>query len=252
MPAVLDRLLPKTDPLLTLGNFASDMSLPPSKAREQASQWIVDFLLEAPRRGGAGFRRLVIEEAAALLTTAGELVEPLANAARTLRSFNTGIVHAAQDFENALPKSLVETLTLNSSWWAMFQSRRDGEWIAPYAIDVAEGAKGRAAFVEQVRALPCLDFYFYAKRGHALRARSLDVIAPEERTGKSKEELREIFRTKIAVHSQIPSAVAEAAIEKWEAEVVDPPATPTPSARPKRKTSKGIADFLSDMEDGDA
>ncbi|MCK6682056.1 MAG: hypothetical protein L6R30_06510 [Thermoanaerobaculia bacterium] len=251
-PAVLDRLLPKADPLLTLGNFGPGMRLPPSKAREQASQRIVDYLLDAPRRGGSGYRRLVIEEAAAFLTTAGELIEPLANAARTLRSFKTGIVYVAQDFENALPKSLVETVTLNSSWWAMFQSRREGEWIAPYAVDAEEGAKGRAAFVEHVRALPRQHLYFYAKRGKALYARALDVVAPEERTGKSADELREIFQTKIAVHSLIPVAVAQSAIEQWEAEVVDQPAAPSPTSRPKRRPPKGIADLLTDMEDADA
>lgn len=251
-PAVLDRLLPRTEPLLTIGNFGPGTTLPPSKAREQASQRIVDYLLNAPRQASNGYRRLVIEEAAAFLTTAGELVEPLANAARTLRSFRMGILYVAQDFENALPKPLVETLTLNSAWWAMFQSRREGEWIAPYAIDAAEGAKGRAAFVEHVRALPRQHFYFYAKRGKALFARALDVVAPEERTGKSEDELREIFRTKIAVHSLIPAAVAQSAIEQWETEVVDSPAPSSPSARPKRRSPKGIADLLGDLEDSDA
>lgn len=249
-PAALDRLLPATDPLLTLGNFGPGVSLPPSKARERASHRIVDHLLEAPRRIGQGHRRLVLEEAAAFLTTAGELVEPLANASRTHRVFNSSVVYAAQDFENALPRPLVETLTLNSAWWAVFQSRREGEWIAPYAAEAAEGAKGRAAFVEHVRALPRQHYYFYAKRGRALPAKAPDVLAPEEETRRSGDELLEIFRTRIAVTSLIPARVAAAEIERWEAETVDGFRA---AAEPRRRRPpvRGIGDLLADLE-GDA
>ena len=249
-PAALDRLLPAGDPLLTLGNFGPGVSLPPSKARERASQRIVDHLLEAPRRAGNGHRRLILEEAAAFLTTAGEVLEPLANASRTHRVFGSSVVYAAQDFENALPRPLVETLTLNSAWWAVFQSRREGEWIAPYAVDAEEGAKGRTAFVERVRALPRQHYYFYAKRGHALPVKAPDVIAPEQVTGRSAEELLEIFRTKIAVSSLIPARVAAAEIERWEAETVEAFAAPATKGR-KRPAARSIGDLLNDLE-GDA
>lgn len=249
-PAALDRLLPAADPLLTLGNFGPGVSLPPSKARERASHRIVDHLLEAPRRVGQGHRRLVLEEAAAFLTTAGELVEPLANASRTHRVFNASVVYAAQDFENALPRPLVETLTLNSAWWAVFQSRREGEWIAPYATEAAEGAKGRTAFVEHVRALPRQHYYFYAKRGRALPLKAPDVVAPEQETGRSKDELLELFRTKIAVASLIPARVAAAEIERWEAETVEAFAAPAAKGR-TRPAARSIGDLLHDLE-GDA
>jgi len=248
-PAALDRLLPKTEPLLTLGNFGPGVSLPPSKARERASHQVVDTVLAAQRHGSGQPRRLIIEEAAALLSTAGELVEPLANTARLSRSFNFGVVYAAQDFANALPNALVETLTLNSHWWAIFQSRKEGEWIAPYAVDASEGAKGRTAFVERVRALPRQHYYFYAKRGRALAARALDVVAPEAQARRSADELREIFRTRVARHSLISARVAEAEIERWEAEVVD--AVPVTTPKPGRRAPRGIADFLTEL-DGDA
>lgn len=248
-PVALDRLLPKTEPLLTLENCGVDASLPPSKLRERAINDIIDTLLEAMRGGGRVPRRLVIEEAAAFLSTAGELTEPLANNARLARSRLFGVVYAAQDFTNALRAPLVETLTLNSQWWAIFQSRKEGEWIAPYAADVEDGAKGRAAFTDTIRSLQRQHYYFYAKRGKALPVKAPDVVAPEVRTGRSSDELLEIFRTKIAVHSLIPARVAEEEIARWEAEVVD--AEPTPSAKPKRRSPKGIADLLHDLEDED-
>ncbi len=247
-PSAIDRLLLKTEPLLTLGNFGPGTSLPPSRARERASNRVIDYLLEAPRKAGQGRRRLVIEEAAAFLSSAEELAEPLANAARTHRSFRSGIMYAAQDFEKAIPGPLAESLTLNSAWWAIFRSKREGAWIAPYAADCEEGTKGRTAFAEKIAALPQRHFYFYGKTGRALPACALDVPSPETRSGLSKDELLEIFQKEIAVHSLIPAAIAQAAIEQWEADVVDRPVAPPPSARPKRRVPRGIEDFLSDFD----
>lgn len=203
-PADLDRLLPKTNARVVLGNYGCTMTLPLAKGKERASYRLIDVLLAAPRRNPRRPGLVIIDESPMLLSGSSELAQPLTEAARTLRSVGMGIVFCAQDFANALPSQMVRTLMLNTRWWAIFQSREEAEWIYPHIVvspnDAArsEGERHRD-FLRSVHGLPRQQFYFLAKGSVALPLRAVDVPEPREVVrGATEEYLRETFRREIA------------------------------------------------------
>lgn len=252
-PATLDRLLPKMEPRLTIGNFGPGQSLPAGKAIEQASHRVIDLLRWLPRRDTRRPGLVIFEEAAALLSLASELTDPLANASRTLRSFNVGVWYAAQDFSNALAKPLVRTLLLNSKWIVLLQSRDEAEWLAGFADEMpafsGTAAQKKAAFVREVQNLPTRHAYLYVKGHRPVRFVTTPVpSASEVAGGMSKDELIAIFDREIAPASSIPAAVAEEAILRWETEVMGPEVAPAPGkGAAKSRRSPGIADLLADL-----
>jgi hypothetical protein len=254
-PATLDRLLPRMEPRLTIGNFGPGQSLPAGKAIEQASHRVIDLLRWLPRRDTRRPGLVIFEEAAVLLSLASELTEPLANAARSLRSFKWGVWYAAQDFSNALRKPLVRTLLLNSKWIVLFQSRDEAEWLAGFADEMpaftGTTAQKKAAFVHEVQNLPTRHAYLYVKGHRPVRFVTTSFpSASEVAGGVPDDELVAIFDREIAPASTIPAAVAEEAILRWENEVVGPEeASKTPgTSAAKSRRSPGIADLLADLE----
>ena len=248
-PEAIARLLPPGEPRFTIGNFGPGNRLPLGKALERASHRLIDLLRTLPRRDPATPFLLFLEEAAVLLSQAGELAEPLANASRTLRAFNVGVQLAAQDFSNALPKSLVRTLLLNARWVALFQSREEAEWLAPFADDLGHlagtSAQKRQAFVKELQNLPQRAFYLHVKGLAPVRFQSLLVKRPEDTAGLSEEALLALFDREIAPRSTVAVQTAEDEIARWEAAVVGSASTPQGGApRPK-----GIADLLNDDEE---
>lgn len=253
-PAALDRLLPRMEPRLTIGNFGPGLSLPAGKAIEQASHRVIDVLRWLPRGDTRRPGLLIFEEAAVLLSLASELTEPLANAARTFRSFNKGVWYAAQDLSNALPKPLVRTLLLGSKWVLLLQSRDEAEWLAGFADEMpaftGTAAQKRAALVREVQNLPTRHAYLYVKGHRPVRFVTTAVpSASEVAGGVPDDELVAIFDREIAPASTIPAAVAEDAILKWEAEVVGPEVAPKAAGKGagKGRRSPGIADLLADL-----
>lgn len=254
-PVVLQKLLPREEPSIVIGNYSSRMSLPASKAIERANHRIVDVLLKAPRRNQHRPGLLLLEESPVLLSRSSELVDPLTTATRTLRSVGMGIVHLAQDFSNALAQNLVRALVLNARWTAMFRAREDADLIYPHILwleeplrTMAESVR-RRAFAKTMEGLPQRRFYFHAKGFPALPATSLAVQDFASSAGvSSDDELREIFNREIASRWVVPSKLAARLIAEWEAEVVDraevPPSAPQSGGKRKAPT---LADLLRDL-----
>lgn len=240
-PADIEKLVRFVSRPIVIGNYGCSMSLPLSKGRERASYRVIDVLLAAPRRDPRRKGVLVLEEAPTLLSGSSELGEPLMAAARTLRSAGMGIWFCAQDIANALPSQIVRTLTLNTRWWALFQSREEAEWVYPHVVpsdedlELSEGDRHRE-FVRTVHGLRRQHFYLLVKGQPALPLRALDLRDPEDFARNSTSELREVFHREIASKSMVPAKVAGRLIDEWEASVVDQadvPRSDHKSATPK-------------------
>jgi len=254
-PADIERLIPRRATPIILGNYSSSMALPMMKAKERASYRLIDVLLDAPRRDPRRRALLVIEESPMLLSSQNELTQTLMEASRTLRSRGVGVLFAGQDFANALPSHMVRALTLNSSWWAIFQSREEAEWLYPHAVLSAadrqrpEGERHRA-FLRTIQSLERRNYYLLVKGQPALPVRAPEVVDPSEFAQETAEMLRDVFRREIASRSLLSASTAADLIAKWEAEVVDsnPPTPARPRAVPSSR--KTLADFIRRL-DGD-
>lgn len=250
-PADLDRVLPKSQTRITLGNYGCTMTLPLAKGKERASYRLIDVLLAAPRRNPRRPGLVIIEESPMLLAGSSELAQPLTEAARTLRSVGMGLVFCAQDFANALPSPMVRTLMLNTRWWAIFQSREEGEWLYPHVVNSAEdlarseGDRHRE-FIRGVHGLARQHFYLLAKGSVALPVRAIDVPEPSQLAGgTTSDRLREIFRREIAARSMINSKTAADLIASWEARVVEQMQPPRPET--KKPPTGTLADLLKQL-----
>jgi hypothetical protein len=250
-PADIDRLLPRQATPIVLGNYGFSLALPMTKAKERASYRLIDVLLAAARRDSRRRGLLVIEESPMLLSSQNELTQTLMEAARTLRSRGVGLLFAGQDFANALPSQMVRTLTLNTRWWALFQSREEAEWIYPHAVMSAadrqrpEGERHRA-FVRTIQSLERQHYYLLVKGQPALPVRAPDIGDPSSIADETAEMLRDVFRREIASRSLLPAKTAAELIEKWEAEVVD--GNGSSPMRPRlvrsKSSGKGLADLM--------
>jgi len=247
-PADLEKLLPHRETPIVLGNYGATMALPMTKGKERASYRLIDFLLSASRRDPRRRGLLIIEESPMLLSSQNELTHLLMEGARTLRSRGVGLLFAGQDFANALPSQMVRTLTLNTRWWAMFQSREEADWIYHHAVPSAadrqrpEGER-RREFLRMVESLPRQHFYLLVKEHPPLPLRALDIPDPANTiAGGSADMLRDVFRREIASRSMVPAKVAAELIAKWEEEVVDGGAT---GGRPDGRThsTKGLLEL---------
>lgn len=248
-PAEIEKLVRFSSRPIVLGNYGCSMSLPLSKGKERASYRLIDVLLAAPRRDPRRKGLLVIEEAPVLLSGSSELGEPLMAAARTLRSAGMGIWFCAQDLANALPSQIVRTLTLNTRWWALFQSREEAEWVYPHVVpsddelELSEAERHRD-FLRTVHGLRRQHFYLLVKGQPALPLRALDLRDPEDVAGRSTSELRDIFRREIASKSMVSAKIAGRLIEEWEARVVDQAEVPRSDRKATTPKISNVDDLL--------
>jgi energy-coupling factor transporter ATP-binding protein EcfA2 len=248
-PAEIEKLVRFSSRPVVIGNYGCSMSLPLSKGKERASYRLIDILLAAPRRDPRKKGLLVIEEAPVLLSGSSELGDPLMAAARTLRSAGMGIWFCAQDLANALPSQVVRTLTLNTRWWALFQSREEAEWVYPHVVpsddELEESeAERHREFLRTVHGLRRQHFYLLVKGQPALPLRAVDLPDPDVSAQTSASELREVFRREIASKSMVSAKVAGRLIDEWESSVVDQAQVP-PSSRPTTKpTISNVDDLL--------
>ncbi len=257
-PSDLDELLPHREASIVIGNYGCSLALPLAKAKERASYRLIDVLMAAPRRDPSSRGLVVIDEAPMLLSGSTELAEPLMEAARTLRSVGMGLVFASQDFSHALPTSVVRTLQLNTRWWAVFQSREDAEWIYPHMVpgtkdgDLSERERHRA-FVRRMSGLRRQHFYFLAKGHPALPLLAPSVPDPAEESGRSVDELREVFRREIAGRSLIPARVASERIARWESAVLARAEVAPPKKSPPRRgrRASGLRELVEQLEGDD-
>lgn len=250
-PADLDKLLPKGPAAITLGNYGAAMALPPGIGKERAIHRVVDRLLAAPRRDTSVPGWLVLEEAPRLLTGSSELTEPIADAARTLRSVGLGIVFSGQDIQNALPAPLVRTLLLNTRWWAIFRSNEEGSWVYPHALlddslaDLGESER-RTEFLRRISALPARQAYLLAKGERALPFTALNV--PDPRHGHlTGDALVEVFDKEVGRRSMVSAKVAADRIARWEAEVVGRAEVPPTPKKVAPAFPGGIPDLLAHL-----
>jgi hypothetical protein len=257
-PADLDDLLPRRRTPIIIGNYGCSLALPLAKAKERASYRLIDVLMAAPRRDPSSRGLIVIDEAPMLLSGSPELAEPLMEGARTLRSVGMGLVFASQDFSHALPTSVVRTLQLNTRWWAVFQSREDAEWIYPHVIpaatdrDLSDRERHRA-FTRRMSGLRRQHFYLFVKGHPALPLLAPSVPDPAEMSGRSPDELRDVFRCEIASRSLVPAPVAAERIARWESAVlareeIAPSKKPRPAAR---RRASGLRDLVEQLEGGE-
>lgn len=242
-PDALARLLPRAGAApIVLADFGPAGKLPAGICLERAGHHVIDTLRGSARRDPARPKVLVIEELPTLLAGAPALVEPLATAARTLRSAGVGVWYITQDFVGAVSADLARTLQLNAFWLAVFRSgKAEAEWLVGHAADAgADGTEARRAFVKRIEDLPVRHFFLRVKGSAAIPLVTDDVptVGAERRA-----KLLERFWSQIAVRSTIPAKVAEDAIAAWEAEIVPPPAATSP-----KKSAGGIQDLLRELD----
>jgi hypothetical protein len=248
-PADIDKLVRFSSRPIILGNYGCSLSLPLSKGKERASYRLIDVLLAAPRRDPRRPGLLVIEEAPVLLSGSSELGDPLMAAARTLRSAGMGIWFCAQDLANALPSQVVRTLTLNTRWWALFQSREEAEWVYPHVVpsdeEVEESeAERHREFLRTVHGLRRQHFYLLVKGHPALPLKAVDLPDPDQIGRRSASDLRDIFRREIASKSMVSAKVAGRLIEEWESSVVDQAEVPPSKANNAKPKISNVDELL--------
>jgi hypothetical protein len=167
----------------------------------------------------------VLEELLLLLGDSHEIIEILSTSLRVTRSAGVSLKLVSQSLIPQLPRAVVENILLNTHIWSIFGTRPDeAELLYPNVLrDPAdrrtEGERKRA-FLSEMQSLPRQHFYLFAKGHPAMRCRTPDLVHPTERTGRSKEELLEIFDREIGRHSMITFDQAAHLIAEWEREVV--------------------------------
>ncbi len=251
------RLLSGTHkPRFTIGCFAP-RKIPSAKALEQARLRVTDACLEAVLRDSRTRGQLVIDEAAMLFHNSTILEEVLSLAARVFRTTGLGLVLMGQDVANAFPGTLLTSLKLNAVATVLFRSdSTEGDWVFPFvdsqdpALHGNSEAERRRNFLRHVQVLPTRQFYLHVKGAPAIQLTALDVPDPETGTGRSRDELVEIFRSNIAVRSQVRRVDAEEAIAEWEARVVGQLEVPPPVTKAAGKV-QSIQDLYSEYAEED-
>lgn len=241
----------------TIGRFSA-LDIPSGLAMEQARMRAVDICLDGARSKREFPAQALIDEVTMLFHGTNAIEELLALAFRTLRSAKFSLVLAGQDVTNALPPSLVRTVNLNTMVTTLFRSEAvEAERVFPYvfeddpAVVGASDAERRRSFLRHVRVLPVQAFYYHVVGSPAVQLRALDMPDPEVGTGRTRDELVEVFRTNVAVRCMVRRADAEAAIEAYEARVLG--RLEVPPVEPGRVLS--MHDFLDELDDdgdGDA
>ena len=224
-PAQLDRLdLPKA-PRWILANFGTTNAQPQSLGHARFRWHIVRRLLAMPRRATHVPLWEIFDELPQAIAGSVEVTEILMNALRTLRSFNVGLMLGAQSLSATLPKSTVENILLNTHTWSMFQSRPDeADMLFPHVLpepaSTLSDADRRREFQRLMQSLPRQEFYYLAKGQPALRLRTPTVVDPTTASGRSPDDLLDIFDREIAPRSMISVDLAARLIAEWENEVI--------------------------------
>lgn len=224
-PAQLDTLgLPKA-PRWTLANFGTTNAQPQSLGHARFRWHIVRRLLAIPRRQTRSALLEIFEELPLAIAGSPEVTEILMNLLRTARSFNAGFMLCAQSLSGTLPKATVENTLLNTHSWSMFQTRPDeADLLYPHVMheagDRRSDADRRREFQRMMQSLPRQEFYYLVKGQPALHLKTPNVADPAKASGRSADELLELFDREIAPHSMIDVTVAARLIAEWENEVV--------------------------------
>jgi hypothetical protein len=240
-PAQLDRLALPKEPRWTLANFGTTNAQPQSLGHARFRWHVVRRLLAAPRRHTRTPLWFVFEELPQLIANSPEVTDILMNALRTLRSANVALVLCAQSRSGVLPKATVENILLNTHTWSVFQTRPDeAELLYPHVLPAPNQVRAesdrRREFHRLIQSLPRQDFFYLAKGQPAVHLRRPKVMDPAEASGRTEEELLDIFDRHIAPTSMIGMDVAARLIAEWENEVVTQQQI-APSAEPATQKS---------------
>lgn len=233
----------------TLANFGTSTSQPASLGHARFRWHVVRRLLSVLRRDPRLPLWFVLEELLLLLENSPEIVEILSTALRVSRSAGVSIKLISQSLIPQLPRAVVENILLNTHIWSIFGTRPDeAELLYPNILrdpaDQRTEAERKRAFLTEMQSLPQQHFYLFAKGHPAMRCRTPNLVHPTERTGRSKEELLEIFDREIGRHSMISFDQAAHLIEDWQREVVGEEQIGENPARPQQANAPNSLDQL--------
>ena len=246
-PSMVAELCPHRDASsITLGNFGPTPQRPPALAKAMATNRLIDVLNEVSIREKRVPEMLLLEEVGVLVKQSA-VADYLLEASRTLRWKGLSIVCVAQDPSNAIPKETCTALVLNSKWLLAFEcGREDALCLAPHmAARGKDDAAERRAFIAEMAKLPTQEAVFVRKGLPGFRLRLCSVEDPTRRH--SREKLMDVFNTKIASRSTVPTADAEKRIAAFEAILFDKCETPARSSSnesPRSTRATSIDEFF--------
>jgi len=197
---------------ITFADYGS-ADLPPSLGIARANVQIVDRILAAGRREPSTDLILFIEEALELLKRVPSLCDHVLSALRLLRYRRVSLLFAQQWLE-ALPRTVVKEFLQNIRWATVFRSQPDiGDFLFPHVPlrpdDVRlSDAKRRQLFDRTLASLPRQDAFFLAKGFPTLRVRALDFVDPSAASGVPSDELFALFHEEITPRSRVSLAEA--------------------------------------------
>jgi hypothetical protein len=240
----------------TLANFGTSTSQPASLGHARFRWHAVRRLLSVMRRDPSHPLWFVLEELLLLLGDSPEIIEILSTSLRVTRSAGVSLKLVSQSLIPQLPRAVVENILLNTHIWSIFGTRPDeAELLYPNVLrDPADGrseGKRKRAFVAEMQSLPRQHFYLFAKGHPAMRCRTPDLVHPTERTGRSKEELLELFDREIGRHSMITFDQAAHLIAEWQREVVGEEQIAENVARAQTSNAPNSLDQLRKILGGD-
>jgi hypothetical protein len=191
----------------------------------------------------------VLEELLLLLADSPEIVDILNTALRVTRSAGVSLKLISQSLIPQLPRAVVENILLNTHIWSIFGTRPDeADLLYPNVLrDLADrrsDSERKRAFVAEMQALPRQHFYLFVKGHPAMRCRTPDIVHPTVSTRRSKDELLEIFDSKIAPTSMITFEHAARLIAQWERDIVGEEQVAERSARSTEVSAPNNLDEL--------
>jgi len=248
-PRDLVRLgLPK-NPRWTLANFGTTNAQPASLGHARFRWHAVRRLLSVMRRDPRRPLWFVLEELLLLLEGSPEIEEILGTSLRVTRSAGVSLKLISQKLIPDLPRRVVENILLNTHIWSIFGTRPDeAELLYPNVLrdpaDHRSEGERKRAFLAEMQSLPRQHFYLFAKGHPAMRCRTPNIVHPTVTTGRSQEELLEIFDREIASSSMITFDHAARLIGEWEREVVGQDQIVERVARPQESAAPNNLDQL--------
>jgi hypothetical protein len=215
-PSAVAQLAPAPrDAKIVLGNFGPSLLISPELALTQAVNRLIN-VLTAAMVAEKPQPTLALFEEIGLLSSHPAVSRFLREGLRALRWKLLSIVCCAQDPTNAISKELLHALLLNMRWLLAFElGRDDASILLPYLPPkVTEGARKQAFFAEMAT-LQTQQCYFLRKGASPLRMKTRDLRDPRK-SGKSREELLDIFYREIASRSMVRLEDAEHLIAEEE------------------------------------
>jgi hypothetical protein len=219
-------------PSIVLADCGPGSALPPTIASAQAHAIIVDDTLQTPTRDPRVPKVRVFDEFAKTMRPSPVLLERYIDQQRTDRSAGVASWALSQSMD-AIPAAALEEILTNTGWMVALQSRdRYANLLFPHYVSDrpvhGTDAERRMAFARELASLQRQEAVLWVKTAGALRVRAVDVADPTRTTGRSLEELGQIFDEILAPGSTIAVSEADELLTRWRGEHLpqdDPPRT---------------------------